>query len=52
MCFSIVFLRAVAEYTLDPEVGLASFVLVDLVHGILILTFLYHYWTVLMDVLD
>jgi hypothetical protein len=52
MCFSMVFLRPVAEYTLEPDLGLVSFVLVYVVYGILVLAFLYHYWNVLMDVLD
>lgn len=52
MFFSMVFLRPVADYSLEPDLGLVSFVLVYVVYGILILAFLYHYWNVLMDVLD
>jgi hypothetical protein len=52
MGFSMMFLRRVAEHTLDPDLGLVSFVLVYVVYGILTLAFLYHYLNVLMDVLD
>jgi hypothetical protein len=52
MGMSMVFLRPVAEYTLDPDLGLVSFVLVYVVYGILILAFLYYYWNILMDVLE
>jgi hypothetical protein len=49
--FSFIFLPNVEEYNYNPGVGIWIYTLFYLVYGILILTFLYRYWSVLFGVM-